>query len=176
MFFILPVSFISVVSQFFKHFTKVEKIRTTGPRSTMINLSLQVVYQWLLELTRLHNNNIKGPITWPSCPGYASWLALPSWPASYMYCLLFWHFDYMQSELSRLAGTAAVACRVNSLAGTEMAHTSHVIDFCRVGSAKRAENHTYACFNVDYIHQNDINERFQGLDRKRHNFVRIQTV
>jgi hypothetical protein len=25
---------------------------------TMINLSLQIVYQCLLELTRLHNNNI----------------------------------------------------------------------------------------------------------------------
>ena len=61
----------------------------------------------------------------------------------------------MQSELSRLAGTAAVACRVNSLiAGTEIAHTSHdVISFFRVGSAKRAENHTYACFNFDYMYK-----------------------
>ena len=39
------------------------------------------------------------------------------------------------------------------LAGTEIAHTSHVIAFCRVGSAKRAENHTYACFNFDYMYQ-----------------------
>jgi hypothetical protein len=63
----------------------------------------------------------------------------------------------MQSELSRSAGTAAVACRVNSLiAGTEIAHTSHVIDFCRVGWAKRAENHTYACFNFDYIYKYNL--------------------
>ena len=65
----------------------------------------------------------------------------------------------MQSELSRLAGTAAVACRVNSLiAGTEIAHTSHVIAFCRVGSAKRAENHTYACFKFDYMYKYKLNK------------------
>ena len=39
------------------------------------------------------------------------------------------------------------------IAGTEIAHTSHVIAFCRVGSAKRAENHTYACFNFDYMYK-----------------------
>ena len=59
----------------------------------------------------------------------------------------------MQRELSRLAGTAAVVAESTRLAGTEIAHTSHVIAFCRVGSAKRAENHTFACFNFDYMYK-----------------------
>jgi hypothetical protein len=39
------------------------------------------------------------------------------------------------------------------IAGTEIAHTSHVIAFCRVGSAKRAENHIYAYVNFDYMYK-----------------------
>ena len=50
-------------------------------------------------------------------------------------------FDYMASELTRLAGIPVAASRVNSLRRVEnfTFNFPHVIAFCRVGPAKRVE-------------------------------------